>query len=169
MYNSIKYLVMDVDGTLTDGKIYTGFNGEVFKVFDVKDGYAIHEMLPSKGISPVVITGRQSTIVKERCRELGIQHVFQGVVDKLTALKCFLRECNCDLNCVAYMGDDLNDLRCMMAVKAAGGLIASPADAVEAVRDISDYIAPRNGGSGAVRAFVDWLLLQQETSLLQNR
>ena len=78
----IKYLVMDVDGTLTDGKIYMGENGEVMKAFNIKDGYAISYFLPSNGIIPIVITGRKSKIVENRCKELGITEVHQGCIDK---------------------------------------------------------------------------------------
>ena len=80
---NIKYLVMDVDGTLTDGKIYMGNDGEVMKAFDIKDGYGIHDLLPPSGIVPVIITGRGSEILLNRCEELGITKVFQNVHNKL--------------------------------------------------------------------------------------
>lgn len=83
----IKYLVMDVDGTLTDGKIYIGNEGEIFKAFDVKDGYAIHYILPKYGITPVIITGRNSAIMEKRCAEIGIELLFQGVSDKIAVLR----------------------------------------------------------------------------------
>ena len=73
---------MDVDGTLTDGKIYTGSNGEVMKAFNIKDGYGIHDILIPNGITPVIITGRTSTIVENRCKELGISDLYQGVKTK---------------------------------------------------------------------------------------
>ena len=82
----IKMLVMDVDGTLTDGKIYMGSDGEVFKAFDVKDGYAIAH-LHEVGIIPVIITGRKSKIVENRAKELNIKEVYQGVSDKVEKLK----------------------------------------------------------------------------------
>ena len=78
----IKLLVMDVDGTLTDGCIYTGSNGEMMKAFDVKDGYAIKHILPELGIIPAIITGRRSDIVACRARELDIEELYQGVADK---------------------------------------------------------------------------------------
>ena len=84
---SIKLLVMDVDGTLTDGHIYMGPDGEVMKAFDVKDGYGIAHILPRYGIIPVIITGRRSQIVERRCAELGITELYQGVGDKLERLK----------------------------------------------------------------------------------
>ena len=86
MNKKIKYLVMDVDGTLTDGKIYMGANGEVMKAFNIKDGYGIHDILIPNGIRPVIITGRTSNIVEKRCYELGIKDLFQGVKNKFEVL-----------------------------------------------------------------------------------
>ena len=88
----IKLLVMDVDGTLTDGKIYMGAEGEMMKAFDVKDGYGIAHILPRLGITPVIITGRRSGIVERRCAELGITELYQGVRDKLEKLRELLHE-----------------------------------------------------------------------------
>jgi len=88
----IKMLVMDVDGTLTDGKIYMGQDGEIFKVFNVKDGYAIHELLPKYNIVPVIITGRISRIVENRAKEIGIKHIYQSVEDKIGLLKKLVQE-----------------------------------------------------------------------------
>ncbi len=149
----IEYLVMDVDGTLTDGKIYMGESGEMFKAFSIKDGYGIHDLLIPSGIIPVIITGRKSGIVSRRCNELGITRVYQGVSDKLEVL----RNITADLSRVAYIGDDLNDLVCMKSVKAAGGLVGCPKDAVKEVREISDFVSQFNGGEGAVRDYIEWL------------
>ena len=150
----IKYFVMDVDGTLTDGKIYMGQNGEIMKAFNIKDGCGIHGILIPAGIKPVIITGRTSKIVVNRCMELGISEVHQGISDKVGKLN----EITDDLKSVAYIGDDINDLSCMKLIKAAGGIIGCPADAVEKVKEIADYIAGHNGGDGAVRDFIEWLV-----------
>lgn len=150
----IKYLVMDVDGTLTDGKIYMSNSGEMMKAFNIKDGCGIHDILIPTGIIPVIITGRSSDIVMNRCKELGILKVYQGVKNKLEKLQVLTT----DLATVAYIGDDINDLSCMEPIKAAGGLIGCPADAVEIVKAIADYIAPHNGGNGAVRDFIEWIV-----------
>ena len=91
----VKLLVMDVDGTLTDGKIYIGDKGEVMKSFDVKDGYAIAHILPENNIVPVIITGRSSSIVKERAKELKITELYQGVSDKLIQLKIIAEKMQC--------------------------------------------------------------------------
>ena len=149
-----KYLVMDVDGTLTDGKIYMGSQGEVCKAFHVKDGYGIHNLLIPAGIIPVIITGRSSDIVINRSREIGITEVYQGVSDKVEAMKSVVS----DLSMVAYIGDDMNDYSCMEAVKNAGGFVGCPQDAVETVKKISDYVSEHKGGEGAVRDFIEWLL-----------
>lgn len=150
----IKYLILDVDGTLTDGKIYMGQNGEIMKAFNIKDGVGIHDILIPAGITPVIITGRSSDIVKNRCMELGINEIFQRVDDKVEKLKEITEE----LDSVAYIGDDINDLSCMKCVKNAGGVVGCPADAVEQVKKYADYITSHNGGDGAVREFIEWII-----------
>ena len=149
----IKLLVMDVDGTLTDGCIYTGSNGEMMKAFDVKDGYAIKHILPKLGIIPAIITGRRSDIVACRARELDIEELYQGVADKSRVLQELAAKYRISLEEVAYIGDDLNDLACMKHC----GLTACPQDAVEAVRLCANVVCKRNGGHGAVRELIDFL------------
>lgn len=162
--NDIKILVMDVDGTLTDGKIYMGSNGEMFKAFNIKDGYGINNMLRAEDITPVIITGRQSKIVENRCKELHISHVYQGIHDKLNVLRHILEQLSIetenhyDLSNVAYIGDDFNDLECMQAIIANGGLVGCPADAIVEVQEIAQFVSVKNGGEGAVREFIDHFL-----------
>ena len=146
----IKLLAMDVDGTLTDGRIYIGPEGEVMKAFDVKDGYGIVQFKKNGGI-PVIITGRQSKIVEQRCKELGIKELHQGVSDKLACLKEIVDQYGLTSEEVAYIGDDLNDLECLNYA----GLSACPADAVQSVKEKVDYICRCVGGNGAVREFID--------------
>lgn len=150
----VKYLVMDVDGTLTDGKIYMGNNGELCKAFNIKDGCGIHDIAIPNGIIPVIITGRESDIVLKRSKETGIERVYQGVNDKTRILLSVTP----DFSSVAYIGDDINDLQCMSLVKKAGGFIGCPKDAAKEVISIADYIAGHNGGNGAVRDFIEWLI-----------
>ncbi|MCC8104662.1 MAG: 3-deoxy-D-manno-octulosonate 8-phosphate phosphatase [Clostridiales bacterium] len=150
---SIKFLVMDVDGTLTDGKIYIGSVGEFMKAFDIKDGCGIKEIAIPFGIIPVIITARDSEIVRIRCKELGITKIYQGVKDKLEKLK----EITEDLSQVAYIGDDILDLPCMQSVREAGGLVGCPNDAVTGVKGRSDFISSKNGGNGAVREFIEFI------------
>lgn len=155
-YN-IKWLVMDVDGTLTDGRINMGPNGEVFKSFDIKDGYAIAKMAPALGIEPVIITGRKSCIVENRCSELGVTRLFQGVSDKLPFLLSLLQTEEVSLSNVCYVGDDVNDLACIEAVRDAGGLAVCPKDAARQVREACTFISSRKGGSGVIREILEKL------------
>ena len=156
----IKILAMDVDGTLTDGKLYIGNDGELCKAFNVKDGYAINNILPQHGIIPVIITGRNSDIVEKRCKELNIQALYQGCVNKKEKLieiaKMYGIHCNekGELPGVAYVGDDLPDLECMEIAEIAG----CPKDAAIEVVQNSDFVSTKTGGDGVVREFVDWMI-----------
>lgn len=151
---NIKYFVMDVDGTLTNGKIYMAIDGEAMKAFSIKDGFGIRDILIPAGIIPVIITGRTSKIVLNRCNELGIKEIRQGISNKLEELRSITN----DLSIVAYIGDDLNDLSCMVPVKEAGGIVGCPMDAVKKVIELADFVADHNGGDGAVRDFIDWIV-----------
>ncbi len=165
---AIKFIIMDVDGTLTDGKIYIGNDGECMKAFSVKDGYAINHILKSKEIKPIVITARTSSIVEKRCAELGITEVHQGKMDKLDALNNIVGEENFKL--CAYFGDDILDMKCMMPIKEAGGIIGCPQDAVKEVKAISDFISTDRAGEGALREFAEWLTNPvKEASDLEER
>ena len=154
---------MDVDGTLTDGKIYMGADGEVFKAFDIKDGYALHTLVKENGIIPIIITARNSPMVIHRCMELGVTEIHQGIMKKLDCLKGILEKYSSadqqyDLSNVAYIGDDLLDLQCMNPIKTAGGSVGCPANAVKQVMTCSDYVSPNKGGEGAVRDYVEYLI-----------
>ena len=152
----IKYLILDVDGTLTDGKIYMGPNGEAMKAFSIKDGYVINFILKPVGIVPVIITARNSSIVQNRCNELGITEVYQGKMDKLTALKEIVGEEN--IGACAYFGDDILDLKCMAPIQEAGGIVGCPCDAVKEIRAVADYVCLSKAGEGALREFAEWLV-----------
>lgn len=148
---------MDVDGTLTDGKIYMGANGELMKAFDIKDGCGIKDILPTLGIIPVIITARQSQILGKRCKELNIVEVHQGIRNKHEKLKEICQRYGITLNQVAYIGDDILDLQCMKPIKEEGGIIGCPADAAHRVKDVASYISINKGGDGAVRDFIEFL------------
>ncbi|MCQ2289449.1 MAG: HAD-IIIA family hydrolase [Muribaculaceae bacterium] len=150
----IKLLVMDVDGTLTDGKINMGPNGEVFKSFDIKDGYGINEMLPAHGIVPAIITGRTSQIVANRAAELHITELHQGKHDKLDTLLAIMKKYDCTGANVAYIGDDILDIVCMEQC----GLVGCPADSCSQVKAIAHYICRNKGGEGAVREFIEHII-----------
>ena len=158
---NIRFLVMDVDGTLTDGKIYMGQDGELFKAFDIKDGCGIKDVLPTIGIIPIIITARVSRIVENRCKELGITELHQGCRAKLDKLNEILKEYGkrekrvYSLTNVAYIGDDILDLQCMKPIKENGGITACPADAVGEVLAVAEYICKKNAGNGAVRELIN--------------
>lgn len=151
---NIKLLVMDVDGTLTDGMIYTSASGELVKAFNIKDGYGIAHILPRFDIVPVIITGRRSQILEIRAGELNIQELHQGALDKIPVLIEVAKKYGCSFEEIAYIGDDLNDLPCIQVC----GLTACPADAAEEVAASVDHVCKNNGGSGAVREFIDLLV-----------
>jgi 3-deoxy-D-manno-octulosonate 8-phosphate phosphatase (KDO 8-P phosphatase) len=159
---NIKMLVMDVDGTLTDGKIYMSDNGELMKAFNIKDGYAIAR-LRDYGIEPVIITGRSSEIVTHRCAELKIKELHQGIENKSFKLREVCEKLHVELSQVAYIGDDLNDMPCIKIC----GFSACPADAMEVVRGHVNYICEAKGGDGAVREFIDHIIcnLQKDDSI----
>lgn len=149
----IKMLVMDVDGTLTDGRIYIGSQGELMKAFDVKDGYGVVQ-ISKKGVIPVIITGRKSEIVSARADELGITELYQGVSDKLEQLKKVAEKYQIQAEEIAYIGDDYNDMECIQYC----GVTACPNDAMDEVKRWVDYVCLRDGGRGAVREFIGYLL-----------
>lgn len=144
---------MDVDGTLTDGKIYMSANGELMKAFNIKDGYAIAR-LRDYGIEPVIITGRSSEIVKQRCAELKIKELHQGIENKSYKLRDVCEKLHIELSQVAYIGDDLNDLPCMKIC----GYSACPSDSMKKVKDHVSYVCQTKGGDGAVREVIDLII-----------
>jgi 3-deoxy-D-manno-octulosonate 8-phosphate phosphatase (KDO 8-P phosphatase) len=149
----IRLLVLDVDGVLTDGRLYFGPRGEALKVFDVRDGYGL-VALQRAGIAIAVISGRRSGAVSARCRELGIRHVYQGVADKLAVFERLRRRLKLAAGACACVGDDLPDVPLMSAV-ALGFAVA---DAHPAVRRAAAVVTRQGGGRGAVREVCDFLL-----------
>ena len=149
----IKILVLDVDGTLTDGKIYVDDKDNSFKAFNVKDGFALVNWLKLGG-EVAILTGKKSNIVEKRAKELGIKYIIQGSKNKKQDLKILLKELNITFENVAYMGDDLNDLGVMKSV----GFSACPKDSVQEVLEITNFISSKNGGDGAVREFLEHIM-----------
>jgi len=154
--NQIKLIVLDVDGTMTDGGIYLDDNGVEMKKFCVKDGCGI-VLAQSVGIEFMMLTGRESSCVVKRAKELKIRWLFQGVKMKASHLQQFMKKHHLQPNQVAYMGDDVNDLAAMQQV----GITACPSDASNDVLEYCDMVMPQKGGKGAVRAFVEWLMRQR--------
>lgn len=155
----IRALFMDVDGTLTNGKIYIGEKGEMFKSFNIKDGYGISVLLKRNNITPIVLTGRVSKITENRCEELGIDHIYQGVNDKLSILIKVIMELSLSIEEVAFIGDDDNDLECMDYVYNGHGIIGCPNNSSKGVLNHpSIFRCKNNGGEGAVREFIEHFL-----------
>ena len=149
----IKLVLLDVDGTLTDGGIYRGNNGEELKRFNVKDGYAIVNA-QKLGIEFGIITGRKSELVEIRSNELKIKYLYQGISEKTVILEEIMQKTGQKKEEIAYMGDDLNDILIMKQ----SGLTGAPKDAADEVIQIADFVSEKNGGSGAVREFVEYIL-----------
>ena len=149
----IKLVLLDVDGTLTDGGIYRGNNGEELKRFNVKDGYVI-VYAQKLGIEFGIITGRKSELVEIRSNELKIKYLYQGISEKTVILKEIMQKTELKKEEIAYMGDDLNDILIMKQ----SGLTGAPKDAADEVIQIADFVSEKNGGSGAVREFVEYIL-----------
>lgn len=149
----IKIIVLDVDGTLTDGKIYTDDRDNNFKAFDVKDGFAIAQWI-NYGGKVAIITGKKSNIVQRRGEELGIQYIHQGIKNKVEELKKILEIEKLTFKNVAYIGDDINDLGVITKVKFS----ACPKNSVSEVLEKVDFISKFNGGEGAVREVFEHLM-----------
>ena len=152
----IKFLILDVDGTLTDGGIYLSDEGVQFKKFNAKDGMGIKKAI-SKGIEVGIISHSYSSkMIDDRANMLGLKYVYVGGKPKLQVVDEWLSELGLSRNEVAYMGDDINDLDVMKLV----GCTACPADSSEEVLEISQKVMKKNGGAGAVREFIDEHLLK---------
>ncbi|TKI06903.1 3-deoxy-manno-octulosonate-8-phosphatase KdsC [Martelella alba] len=152
----VRLLICDVDGVLSDGLIYQGNQGEELKAFHVRDGYGIRCLLTS-GIEVAIITGRSARLVEDRCRTLGITHLYQGQSDKLAAFRDLLARLSLSPGDVAYIGDDMIDWPVMAEV----GLSVAVADAHPLLLPRADYVTHIAGGRGAVREVCDLLLLAQ--------
>ncbi|NYT37579.1 phenylphosphate carboxylase subunit delta [Allopusillimonas soli] len=152
----VRIMAFDVDGVLTDGRLWYGEQGEVLKTFHVLDGHGLR-LLDESGIAVALITGRESTILARRAAELGIALVQQGVRDKAAALTALAQEQGCSLAETGYMGDDIIDLAALQRV----GFAASVPDAPAYVSQAAHWISSRPGGTGAVRECCDLLLAAQ--------
>jgi len=142
----IEYLVIDVDGTMTDGSIYYDESGNELKKFNTRDaaGFFVAKEL---GIKTIVLTGRECKATERRMKELQVDYLYQNIKDKESFLEKFLCERGISPDKIGYVGDDVNDYGSM--IKAA--YKACPADAMDEIKMISDYISKYNGGCGAVR------------------
>ncbi|NJD68192.1 MAG: phenylphosphate carboxylase subunit delta [candidate division NC10 bacterium] len=153
---AIRLLIMDVDGVLTDGRIYYNADGVQSQAFFVRDGFGFR-MAREVGLLTAILTGRVSGAVIQRAQELGITEVHQGAMNKLDVYETLVQRYGLTDNAVAYVGDDVNDL----PVLGRGGLSAAPADADPEVKARVAYVTTQAGGRGAVREVIDLILKAQ--------
>jgi len=153
----IKLLVLDVDGCLTDGKIIYSSDASEVKEFNVKDGLAIASWI-KLGNHVAIITGRNSFVVKKRADELGIQHLYQGIKNKLDVLNTIMSELNLQAYEVAAIGDDLNDYEML----SLAGRSFTPKDGVRDIQEIVDTVLSKKGGDAAVREMIDTIIEEND-------
>ena len=156
-----KLVITDIDGVWTDGGMYYTPEGDVMKRFCVKDGWGV-AFLRHHGIPVAIMTGENTQIVQKRAEKLRIEHCFLGVKDKLALTGKLCAELGISLEDVAYIGDDINDLRLLRAV----GFAASPCNTPDYVKKEVDYVCHAHGGHGAFREFVEHIL--SENGLLEE-
>ncbi len=153
---AVRLAAFDVDGIMTDGRLYYSERGEALKVFDVRDGHGL-KMLQEAGVKLALITSRSSRAVALRAENLGIGLVYQGVGNKLDAFRSLLAELRLDPAAASFMGDDLVDLQVMRAC----GFACTVPEAPQEVRDVAHYVTRAPGGRGAVREACELILRAQ--------
>lgn len=155
-FKQIKYWILDVDGTMTDGSIYYDEHGDEWKKFNTRDAvgfFALH----SAGMKVMVLTGRECHATERRMKELDVDYLFQNIKDKGTFLREFMRKENITKAQTAYIGDDLNDMEAL----GLAGFAACPADACEEIIKKVDYVSIEKGGYGVIRDVVKYVLRQR--------
>ncbi len=155
-FQNIKYLIIDVDGTMTDAGIYYDEHGNELKKFCTKDAagfFAARQV----GIKIMVLTGRECAATTRRMQEMKVDYLVQNIKDKISYLDNFMKENHITFEQIGYLGDDLNDYAGMKAAGYAG----CPADACEEIKAICNYVSPVKGGQGAVRDIITYLLKQR--------
>jgi len=158
----IKLAIFDVDGVLTDGCLYLGNSGEESKAFYVRDGLGM-KMLMATGVEMGIITGKTSTLVKDRMQHLGVRHVYQGQGNKLPAFQELCEKLSISADEVVYVGDDVIDIPILKRV----GLSVAVADAHPAILPYTHWQTKQNGGRGAVREVCDLIMHAQGTLATQ--
>ncbi len=149
----VELAVFDIDGVMTDGRLYIGPGGQEFKSVHIHDGHGL-KRLQQAGIEVAVISGRRSEAMELRLNGLGIKHVFMGATDKLALFCALIEELGLEPHQTAYMGDDEPDL----APMRIAGLAFSVRNAVPEVRQAADWVSARDGGDGAVREACELLI-----------
>jgi 3-deoxy-D-manno-octulosonate 8-phosphate phosphatase (KDO 8-P phosphatase) len=153
---AIRLMVFDVDGVLTDGRLWYGEHGEALKAFHALDGLGLR-LLKENGVHVALVTGRQGAIVARRAADLGIAEVHQGISDKLPVIQEIATKMGLNLSEIGYMGDDIIDLMAMQRV----GFAASVPNAPPYISQVAHWVAAQAGGSGAVRECCDLILAAQ--------
>ncbi len=151
----IKFLVLDVDGVLTDGGMYYSNSGDEFKKFNTKDGMGIKLAIQSGIKVGFLSNGKNDVLINNRAKLLGVEYVYVGSENKLTILNEWMKELNLQYENIAFVGDDINDLEIMKHVHFS----ACPCDAVREVIAVAKYLMDAKGGEGCVREFIDDHLL----------
>ena len=156
----IKLVAFDIDGTMTDGKLYYSKDGEELKRFSVRDGLGVI-LLHLNGFKTAIITSEATPIVTARAKKLKVDNVILGARNKVQAVAKLSEDLNIDLQNIAFVGDDLNDLEALKTV----GFAACPKNAVKAVKDTVHYVSSYDGGDGAVREIAELILKSQNKSI----
>lgn len=154
----IELLVLDVDGTLTDGKITYTNSGDELKSFDVSDGLAIATWTKKLGKKAAIITGRTSQIVEKRADDLKIEHLYQKIHNKDEILQSILDKEGLSWDQVAAIGDDLNDYKMLKKV----GLSFTPANGTQVLKEFVDVVCDKKGGDGAVREMIEYIIKKDD-------
>jgi len=154
----VRLAIFDVDGVMTDGTLYFGPRGEAMKAFHIQDGNGL-KLLQNAGVATAILSGRTSTAVAKRAKELAIAHVIQGTGDdKIPEFEKLLKKLGLRAEQCSYMGDDIQDL----AVLRRCGLAVAPSNAVEAVKSAVHYVTKAHGGRGAIRELCDLVIHAKE-------
>jgi 3-deoxy-D-manno-octulosonate 8-phosphate phosphatase (KDO 8-P phosphatase) len=150
----IKLVLTDNDGVLTDTGVYYSVEGEIFKRFSIRDGMGVERLRKELGIETGIITGEISGSIKKRAEKLRIKELLLGISEKHLLLEEILERNNVKPENIAYIGDDVNDIKLMELV----GLTASPADGMIEIRNMVDYVCEQKGGHGAFREFAELII-----------
>ncbi|HMN25281.1 MAG: HAD-IIIA family hydrolase [Ignavibacteriaceae bacterium] len=156
----IKVILTDVDGVLTDTGIYYGQDGEVLKRFSIRDGMGVERLRKYASIETIIITGENSATVKTRAEKLKIQEFYLGVKKKEEVFEIIKKKSGFEKENIAYIGDDSNDFEIMQLC----GFTATPADGMNFIKDISDYVCETKAGYGAFREFAELILAFKNNS-----